>query len=345
MIKLEIYIQKLRRFIFSILIIFLVFVVGTSGYMILENWEFTESLFFTIVTLSTVGYSIPEGISMSTKVFTIFIILSGITVGVYALSQLTSFIVEGEMKNIMGVRKRMKKIANLDKHFIVIGAGKTGAFVCRNLLKSHKDFVVIDKNMERLEQLKQELGEDILFCQGEIKDENVMIKAGMEKASTIILTLPSDVDNLFAVLTAKTINKDIKVIAKANEPESVKKLEYAGIDRILVESEISGNRLAYMATQPNVVTFLETVTRAANKELQLEEVEIPEKSWMVNKTLKEISLPSLVNLIVISIQKKENKNIFNPRAETKVTNGDVLIVLGEEEKIGKLKKIVTERGN
>lgn len=136
-----------------------------------------------------------------------------------------------------------------------------------------------------------------------------------------------------------------KTASLANEPESVKKLEYAGIDRILVESEISGNRLAYMATQPNVVTFLETVTRAANKELQLEEVEIPEKSWMVNKTLKEISLPSLVNLIVISIQKKENKNIFNPRAETKVTNGDVLIVLGEEEKIGKLKKIVTERGN
>ena len=313
--------------------------------MILEDWEFTESIFFTIVTLSTVGYTIPEEIGMSTKVFTIFLILSGITVGVYALSQLTSFIVEGEIKNIMGVRKRMKKIANLDKHFIVIGAGKTGAFVCRNLLKSHKDFVVIDKNMERLDQLKQELGEDILFYRGEIKDENVMINAGMEKASTIILTLPSDVDNLFAVLTAKTINKDIKVIAKANEPESVKKLEYAGIDRILVESEISGNRLAYMATQPNVVTFLETVTRAANKELQLEEVEIPEKSWMVDKTLKEISLPSLVNLIVISIQKKENKNIFNPRAETKVTNGDILIVLGEEEKIEKLKKIVLERGN
>jgi voltage-gated potassium channel len=311
--------------------------------MILENWGFTESMFFTIITLSTVGYSIPEGIGMTTKVFTIFLILSGITVGLYALSQMTSFIVEGEIKNIMGVRKRMKKISNLNKHFIVIGAGKTGAFVCRNLLKSHKDFVVIDKDMDRLDQLKQELGEDFLYYQGDIKDENVMLNAGMAKASTVILTLPSDVDNLFAVLTAKTINKDIKVIAKANEPESVKKLEYAGIDRILVESEISGNRLAYMATQPNVVSFLETVTRAANRELQLEEVEIPEKSWMVDKTLKEISLPSLVNLIVISIQKKENKNIFNPRAETKVTKGDVLIVLGEEEKIEKLKKIVLER--
>jgi voltage-gated potassium channel len=311
--------------------------------MILENWDFTESMFFTIITLSTVGYSIPEGIGMTTKVFTIFMILSGITVGLYALSQMTSFIVEGEIKNIMGVRKRMKKISNLNKHFIVIGAGKTGAFVCRNLLKSHKDFVVIDKDMDRLDQLKQELGEDFLYYQGDIKDENVMLNAGMAKASTVILTLPSDVDNLFAVLTAKTINKDIKVIAKANEPESVKKLEYAGIDRILVESEISGNRLAYMATQPNVVSFLETVTRAANRELQLEEVEIPEKSWMVDKTLKEISLPSLVNLIVISIQKKENKNIFNPRAETKVTKGDVLIVLGEEEKIEKLKKIVLER--
>jgi voltage-gated potassium channel len=317
--------------------------VGASGYMILENWDFTESMFFTIITLSTVGYTIPEGIGMATKVFTIFLILSGITVGLYALSQMTSFIVEGEIKNIMGVRKRMKKISNLNKHFIVIGAGKTGAFVCRNLLKSHKDFVVVDKNMDRLDQLKQELGEDFLYYQGDITDENVMLNAGMAKASTVILTLPSDVDNLFAVLTAKTINEDIKVIAKANEPESVKKLEYAGIDRILVESEISGNRLAYMATQPNVVSFLETVTRAANRELQLEEVEIPENSWMVDKTLKEISLPSLVNLIVISIQKKENKNIFNPRAETKVTKGDVLIVLGEEEKIEKLKKIVLER--
>jgi voltage-gated potassium channel len=339
----EIYIKKLKRFIFSLVIIVLVVIVGASGYMILENWDFTESMFFTIITLSTVGYTIPEGLGMATKVFTIFLILSGITVGLYALSQMTSFIVEGEIKNIMGVRKRMKKISNLNKHFIVIGAGKTGAFVCRNLLKSHKDFVVVDKNMDRLDQLKQELGEDFLYYQGDITDENVMLNAGMAKASTVILTLPSDVDNLFAVLTAKTINEDIKVIAKANEPESVKKLEYAGIDRILVESEISGNRLAYMATQPNVVSFLETVTRAANRELQLEEVEIPENSWMVDKTLKEISLPSLVNLIVISIQKKENKNIFNPRAETKVTKGDVLIVLGEEEKIEKLKKIVLER--
>jgi voltage-gated potassium channel len=339
----EIYIKKLKRFIFSLVIIVLVVIVGASGYMILENWDFTESMFFTIITLSTVGYTILEGIGMATKVFTIFLILSGITVGLYALSQMTSFIVEGEIKNIMGVRKRMKKISNLNKHFIVIGAGKTGAFVCRNLLKSHKDFVVVDKNMDRLDQLKQELGEDFLYYQGDITDENVMLNAGMAKASTVILTLPSDVDNLFAVLTAKTINEDIKVIAKANEPESVKKLEYAGIDRILVESEISGNRLAYMATQPNVVSFLETVTRAANRELQLEEVEIPENSWMVDKTLKEISLPSLVNLIVISIQKKENKNIFNPRAETKVTKGDVLIVLGEEEKIEKLKKIVLER--
>lgn len=338
-----IYIKKLRKFIFSLVILFLVILIGTSGYMILENWNFTDSIFFTIITLSTVGYSIPEGITMSTKIFTIFLILSGITVGLYALSQLTSFIVEGEIKNIMGVRKRMKKIMNLNKHFIVIGAGKTGAFVCRNLLKSRKDFVVIDKNMDRLEQLKEELGEDFLFYQGDIKDESVMLNAGMVKASTVILTLPSDVDNLFAVLTAKTINEDIKVIAKANEPESVKKLEYAGIDRILVESEISGNRLAYMATQPNVVSFLETVTRAANKELQLEEVEIPEGSWMVDKTLKEISLPSLVNLIVISIQKKENKNIFNPRAETQVKKGDVLIVLGEEEKIETLKQIVLER--
>src|SRR6056297_2042076 len=343
MIKMHIYIQKLRKFIFSLIVLFLVVLIGTSGYMILEDWNFTESIFLTIITLSTVGYTIPEGISVTTKIFTIFLILGGITVGLYALSQLTSFIVEGEIKNIMGVRKRMKKISNLNKHFIVIGAGKTGAFVCRNLLKTHKDFVVIDKDMNRLDQLKNELGEEFLYYQGDIKDENVMLSAGMANASTVILTLPSDVDNLFAVLTAKTINNDIKVIAKANEPESVKKLQYAGIDRILVESEISGNRLAYMATQPNVVSFLETVTRTANKELQLEEVEIPETSWMANKTLKEISLPSLVNLIVISIQKKENKNIFNPRAETQVKKGDVLIVLGEEEKIEKLKKIVLER--
>jgi voltage-gated potassium channel len=320
-------------------------VIGTLGYMTLENWGLTESMFFTIITLSTVGYTIPEEISMPTEVFTIFLILSGITVGLYALSQLTSFIVEGEIKNIMEVRKRMKRIKNLDKHYIIIGAGKTGAFVCRNLLKFNKDFVVIDKDINSLNKLREELGEDFLFYQGDIKDEKVMLNAGMEKASTLILTLPSDVDNLFAVLTAKTINKEIKVISKANEPESVKKMEYAGIERILVESEITGNRLAYMATQPNVVSFLETVTRTANKELQLEEVEIPEESWMINKTLKEISLPSLVNLIVISIQKKENNNIFNPRAETKVSEGDVLIVLGEEEKIEVLKRLVFERSN
>ncbi|PNR95353.1 potassium transporter TrkA [Petrotoga sp. 9PWA.NaAc.5.4] len=332
---------KIRRFIISLIIILIIILTGGIGYTVLENWSFLDSLFFTLVTLSTVGYSLPDGITYTTQVFTIILILSGITVVVYSLSTLTSFIVEGEMKNALEVRKRMKKIESMKNHYIVVGAGKTGFFVCQNMIKENKDFILLDKSEEKIYQFIQEINnEDILYIVGDAKNENVLLDAGIERANSVILTLPSDVDNLFVALTVKSIVPNINIISKVNDPESIKKLSYAGINKVVLESEISGNRLAYMATRPNIVSFLETIIHTPEKDLQLEEVKIPENSWIASKTLKEIALPDKVDLIVIAVRKKDDKSIFNPKANTKIEEGDVIIVLGEDSKIKKLKEIV-----
>ncbi|MDO7977181.1 potassium channel family protein [Oceanotoga teriensis] len=334
------YYLRLRRIIVSFIVIIFIIIIGTAGYMALEKWTFIDSLFFTLVTLSTVGYSIPDDLSFVSQYFTIFLILSGMTFVIYSLSQITSFIIEGEIKNLLEVRKRMKQISNMNNHFIVVGAGKTGFYVCETLKKSNKDFVLIDKNEENVNKIINNFNSDFPFIIGDIKDEDVFINAGIKKAGTIILTLPSDIDNLFVILTVKTINENIKIISKANEPESLKKLKYAGVDKVVLESEITGNRLGYLSIRPNIVTFLETITRTEDKELRLEEVKIPQESWMVNKTLKEISLPNLVDLIVISIKKYYDEDIFNPKADSLIEANDRIIVLGEEEKVQNLRKIV-----
>lgn len=331
---------KIRRLLIALAIIILIVLVGTVGYMILEGWDFLESFFFTIITLSTVGYTLPSTLSQATQIFTIILILSGITVVLYSLSILTSFIVEGEMRHILEVRRRMKKINNMSKHYIVVGVGTTGFFVCQNLLKEKKDFLIVDKSEEKIQQLLEEIEADIPYIIGDAKNESVLLDAGIERAKSIILALPSDVDNLFVSLTVKSIVPNIDIIAKVNDPESVKKLSYAGIKRVVLESEIAGNRLAFMATRPNIVSFLETIIHTPEKDLQLEEAKIPERSWMTGKTLREIALPDKVDLIVIAVRKKENKSIFNPKASTKIEKGDVIIVLGEDSKIKKLREII-----
>ncbi|MGC9337081.1 MAG: potassium channel family protein [Candidatus Cloacimonadia bacterium] len=228
----------------------------------------------------------------------------------------------------------------MSKHYIVVGVGTTGFFVCQNLLKEKKDFVIVDKSEEKIQQLLEEIKADIPYITGDAKNESVLLDAGIERAKSIILALPSDVDNLFASLTVKSIVPDIDIIAKVNDPESVKKLSYAGIKRVVLESEIAGNRLAFMATRPNIVSFLETIIHTPEKDLQLEEAKIPERSWMTGKTLREIALPDKADLIVIAVRKKENKSIFNPKASTKIEKGDVIIVLGEDSKIKKLREII-----
>lgn len=332
---------KLRKLLVSVGIIFMVFFIGTFGFMFFENWSFSDAVFFTLVTLSTVGYTIPEQISHHTQIFTTFLIISGITVVVYSFTTLTAFIVEGEIKNFLGVKKMEKKIKNMKKHNIVVGAGKTGSYVILNLIKEEKEFVVIDRDEKVIKKLLENI--DFLYVVGDIKEENVFYSAGIHNTETVILTLPTDIDNIYAGLTAKSLNPKIKVIAKANEPESVKKLTYAGIDKIVLDSEIIGNRLSVLATRPNVVNFLETMTRTAERELQLEQIEVPESSWIVNKSLKEISLPNIVDLIVISIKKKNGEVLFNPGANTFIQANDHIIVLGEDEKIYKLIKIIEQK--
>jgi len=336
---------KRRKLIFSFLIIILVFIIGAAGFMILKGWSYYDAIFFTLVTLSTVGYTIPETVSQATKIFTTLLIFSGITVVIYSLTNLTSFIVEGEIKNFLGVRKMLNKIKRMDSHCIVVGAGKTGTFVIRDLINQKKEFVVIEKDEEVIKKLREKLNSDFAYVIGDIKDEDVFVKSALDKTELVILTLPSDVDNVFAALTVKSINKNIKIISKASEPESVKKMYYAGIDKIVIDSEIIGSRLSILATNPYVVNFLDSFLKTADKDLKMEEIEIPENSWMINKSLKEIALPKIVDLIVISIIKNKNENIFNPGANTILNTSDKLIVLGEEDKIEKLIELVNENKN
>ncbi|MCP5465292.1 MAG: potassium channel protein [Thermotogae bacterium] len=335
--------NSLKKILRSLFYISVIFFIGVLGYMYLEKWNFSDSLFFTAITLSTVGYNIPDNIRPITKYFTIAIIFSGLTFFIYGLSVVSTFIIEGEIKNIFEGRKRMKKISMFENHFIIVGAGKTSSYVLSMLINSKNDFVIIDKKEENIKRTEEFFNMNFEYIVGDVKDEEIIKKCNIEKAKTAILTLPSDVDNLYAALTLKTLNPKINVVSKVNEPENVKKMEYAGIDKVVLTSEIAGGRLAQLALKPNMVSFLESITKAGDIELHLEEIEIPKNSWMNNKTLKDIALPRLVDIIVIAVMKKGRETIFNPSAVTVINEEDIIVVLAKESKIAKLKDIIKKQ--
>ncbi|MDI3517199.1 MAG: voltage-gated potassium channel [Thermotogota bacterium] len=336
----EIYEKRLKKLRLAVLLIAIVFISGTLGYVVIEGWNILESFFMTLITISTVGYGIVRELSPAGTIFTMILIVAGISVVLNALSNLAAFIVEGEILEVYRRRKMMKDISKLKDHHVVVGLGKVGRYVASELARAGEPVVVIDESEETIQNFmeEEELARLLWVC-GDATDENVLARANVANARTAVVTLPEDADNVFALLTIKSLNPSITTIATVNNPRNASKLLRAGADRVISPSEIVGGRIAAMLTRPGLVSFLDVINRPGKRQLRMEIVVVPEGSLLAGKTLAETAIPQKTGLIVIAIQKKGEEH-FNPTKETLIEEGDALFVLGEPEQIEKLRSLV-----
>lgn len=328
----------LNKLIKVILILLILFSVGTAAFMIIEKWSFLESLYMTVITISTVGFQEVRPLTENGRIFTIFLILSGYGIMLYALSSIIAFIVGGELLDIFRRRKMNSKIEELNGHYIICGSKGPGEYVINELINTYQKFVVIENDAERIKELKEM--EKILFVEGDASEDNILIEAGITRAKGLVSALSTDKDNLFVVLTARNINKDLRIVALAFDENTDHKLRRAGADSVITPNSIGGIRLASEVIRPSVVSFLDMMLRG-KVTVRIEEVSIPKGSGLKGKNLAEAKIHEKAKLIIIAIRNGETGNYqYNPGSHTVIKEGDVLITIGTPEQVRTLREMV-----
>lgn len=329
--------KKLKFIIYAFI---LLLVIGVAGYMILLKVDFVDALYMTVITISTVGFGEVGTTSDQSEIFSIFMIFLGVGVVGYTFTTVVAMFVEGKLTELWKGSKMEKKISALSDHYIICGSGELAEVIIKKFIDENLNFVVITDNIKDLCDYSHH---DVLVIEGHSTEESILEHAGINKAKGLISTLDSEVDNIVTVLTARNLNKEIYIIANSISKSGSEKLLKVGANKTLSAVEISGKRMASLMIKPNIISFLDVVTRIGDIELDLEEVIVKKASYLENKTLLEAQIPKKTGLIVLAIKKIEGGQLqFNPPVDYIFKIGDVLIVLGREDQIDKLKHLGDE---
>jgi voltage-gated potassium channel len=323
--------SRLQRLILPILAIFL---IGVFGYHLIEGWSLFDSLYMTVITLATIGYGETHVLSDAGRAFTIVLILAGLGVIGYSITELTAFLVEGEMRGLI-LRKRMdKKIAKLAQHYIVCGIGRTGRYVVEELAHTGRSLVVIDSDPAKI---RQSIESEILAIQGDATEDALLIEAGIERAAGLVAALPSDRDNLFVVISARGLNPKLRIIAKVEEISSKAKFLRAGADSIVSANFIGGLRIASELIRPATVNFLDTMLRREDR-LRVEDVPVAANSSAVDRSLAELEVGTATGALVLSLKRGDNF-LFNPHGDTRIEPLDTLVLMGTPAQVAEAKRL------
>lgn len=334
--------SKKKRIKWILISLLILISISTVGYRFMLDISFTDALYMTIITISTVGYKEVVDMTPLAKVFSIFVIFAGIGLVGYTFTTLEIIILESNFKSIRRNKAMKKKIEEMKNHIIIAGGSESTEVMFKRFQHSKKDFVVIEKDKAKIESF---MNREIPALLGDATSEEVLLRAGIERASGFISTLHTDADNIVAVLTARYLNKDLYIVSRAIEKNSRDKLLKAGADNTVSSNEIGGSRMAALVLRPTIISFLDTITRAGEVELDLEDIMLGPGSGMCNQSLKQIQIPQKIGLTVLATKKGNSKDIeFNPNPNEELREGDSLIVLGTPEQILKLRELAKDDG-
>ncbi|WP_081853884.1 potassium channel family protein [Candidatus Magnetobacterium casense] len=322
------------RMILSLVLIVLILCLGTLGFVLIEGWSTFDAFYMVIITLATIGFQEVHPLSAHGRGFTIVLIFFGVGLLAYSVNVGLRVLLEGELQEVLGRRKLKKRIQEIKDHYIICGYGRMGRIICKELKANGIPFVVIDQSEED-ERMKEEM----LFINGDATLDEILNEAGIDRARGLVSVLSSDAQNLFVVLSARVLNPTIKIVARAAEDSSEKKLLRAGADRVIAPYHIGGLKIAHTILKPAVVDFLEFATMSGNIELQMEEVIVAEGSELADRVISDSGIGRNLRIIIVAIKRQGGKMTFNPTHNTFIMPGDTLIALGEVTRLKELKKM------
>jgi voltage-gated potassium channel len=301
---------------------------GTIGFMLLEGWSVVEALYMTVITLSTVGFSEVRPLSQEGRLFTTALIVSGVASVGYLFSAISHNIVSGELHGTLRRSRMQKSIDALSGHYIICGFGRVGGEVVASLSQGARDCVIIDDSSEVLENTT------IPNVTGDAADDETLLRAGIKRAGGLVAVTGSDATNLFITISARTLNNNIVIVARANQPSTEAKLLHAGATHVLSPYKLGGRRIATQLLYPSVADFLDVVMHAGGLELRLEELAVGSDSDLCHKTVAELQIRQRTGANVLAIRRHDGGSVItNPPAQMRFEAGDVLIALGTREQL------------
>jgi len=327
---------SLRPIFYAALALVALICIGVVSFVSLEQKSINDALWLILVSMTTVGYGDQVPATTAGRIIIMLLVLSGVGLLTYVLSTIFVGIVEGHISDIWGKRKMMKEISRLKDHIIVCGAGRVGREVVAELIREKHDYVVIEKDPVILNEFHEE--GSVIFIAGNASEDKVLIAARVAQARGVITTLSDDAENLMITIACRDFNPTVRIVARANRPESIIRLKRAGADTVVCPSAIAGNRMALASLKPASVAFVQTLIEEPDIDLSLEELLLNNNSVLVGKKLKDSRLREEYGVMLLAIRRGD-AIITNPSSAEQLMARDLLILCGAEGALSLLEKV------
>ncbi len=317
------------------MLLVVVVVGGTAGYVLIEGWSVWDALYMTVTTVATVGFREVHPLTPAGQAFTLLLIVVGVSTALYAFSAFAAVVVEGGWPNYVERWRYVRMINHLSGHYVICGYGRIGSIVANEFTRQNTPFVIVDRNPEKVAEAKQR---GHLAVEGDASREDTLRQLGIDRARGLVAAVGTDAENVYAVLTARVLKGDLFIIARAEGEDSISKLKKAGADRVISPYRIGAVQIAQTALRPAVVDFVEIATSSDNLELSIEEIHIGHGSALAGQPLSEVIQRDKMNVVVVGIQHTHGRMEFNPLASTVLHAGDHLIALGSSQTLKELER-------
>ncbi|MDA1053658.1 MAG: potassium channel protein [Planctomycetota bacterium] len=322
--------SPLTRIRNGLVVLGVVFVGAVVGFRLLGDYDWVSAFWMTTITISSVGFSESTDSTPAFQLFTVGVIVFGMSAAAYTFGGFVQMVLEGELEVLLGHRRMTRGIENLSDHVIVCGFGRIGEVLASDLKHSRREFVVIDAKTERFEAAK---ALDCLCICGNAMSDETLLQAGIERARTVVSSLPSDSDNVFITLTARTLCPDIQILARAEHPTTEKKLLQAGANKVIMPAIIGAHRLERLITRPSTAHLIELLSESSFMDLELDEITLPEHCHLIGVTVASTEAHRKHRLLVVAVKQADGEMIFNPDADYTFQAADIAIVMGRAEDI------------
>lgn len=330
-----------RRIVFLVVLMALVVSLGTGGFVVIEHWPWFDAFYFSLITLTTVGYQELHPLSQAGRIFNSVLIAVGVTTVFLIIGVIAQFAVEAELGAYFGKRRQKRMLDKLSDHYIVCGGGRVGRSVIRELARNRASFVLIDTDAESAEWALQQ-GHMAVIADATL--EQTLAGVHIERAKGLVAALATDAQNVYVVLTARGMNRNLMIVARANDEQAHANLKRAGANVMFTPYTYTGHRLAQALLRPHVVSFLDMASafEGSDLDLSIEQIRVSERSTCATKTLEQAHLPQKFGIVVLAVVKNHGRMQFNPSGQTVMEPGDVLIAIGETAKLRELEGHVAE---
>ena len=319
----------------SFILLALIVIGATAGYMIIEGWSFTDALFMTLITLTTIGYGEVHPLSQRGEWFTVGFITVSFIIYIYAVSALGSYLLSGDFRRRLAEYRIRRRVQKMRDHVIVCGFGRIGAQVVQELQRASVPFVIVDKNTQLVEELHDR---GYRVVPGDATQEDVLLEAGILKAKSLVASAATDADNAFITLTARALNPEIFIVARVSEPALEAQMIRAGANRAISPYRIGAVRMAELLSRPHVYEFIEIATGRGSLELRMEEVPVESGSPFAGMSIAQCDIRRQFGVLVVGLTRGDRRTVvFNPDPDTVLEPGYILIALGRAEQLERLR--------